>query len=92
MKYWGCSAYADISSVPDPVDLAVIVVPSSAAPGVIEACGQRGIRPRSLFQVDLKKWVKGAALEKECVAIAQRYGMRLIGPNCVGHDGSVYTG
>jgi acetate---CoA ligase (ADP-forming) len=88
----GLQAYADISSVPDPVDLAVIVVPSSAAPGVIEACGQRGIRAAIIISGGFKEvGAEGAALEKVCVAIAQRYGMRLIGPNCVGTM-DLYTG
>jgi acetate---CoA ligase (ADP-forming) len=81
----GLPAYPDISSVPDPVDLAVIVVPSPAAPAVVEACGQRGIRAAILISGGFKEvGVEGAALERECVSIARRYGMRLIGPNCVG--------
>jgi acetate---CoA ligase (ADP-forming) len=88
----GLRAYADIASLPDPVDLAVIVVPSSAAPGVVEACGQRGIRAAIIISGGFKEVGEaGADLEKECVQIAQRYGMRLIGPNCVGTM-DLYTG
>jgi acetate---CoA ligase (ADP-forming) len=81
----GLRSYPDIASVPDPVDLAVIVVPSNAAPEVIEACGQRGIKAAIIISGGFKEvGAEGAALERECAATAQRYGMRMIGPNCVG--------
>jgi acetate---CoA ligase (ADP-forming) len=81
----GLRAYADIASVPDPVDLAVIVVPSNATPDVIEACGQRGVQAAIIISGGFKEvGAEGAAMESECVTIARRYGMRLIGPNCVG--------
>jgi acetate---CoA ligase (ADP-forming) len=52
---------------------------------VIEACGQRGIKAAIIISGGFKEvGAEGAALERECVAIAQRYGMRMIGPNCVG--------
>jgi len=81
----GLRAFPDVASVPDPVDLAVVVVPSGATPAVIEACGQRGIRSVIIISGGFKEvGEEGAALERECVEIARRYGMRLIGPNCVG--------
>jgi acetate---CoA ligase (ADP-forming) len=88
----GLRSYPDIASVPDPVDLAVIVLPSAAAAEVIEACGQRGIRAVIIISGGFKEvGAAGADLEKECVAIARRYNMRLIGPNCVGTL-DLYTG
>lgn len=77
--------YPDISHVPDPVDLAVVVVPAPATPDVIRACGERGIRAAVIISGGFKETgPEGAALERRCVEIAGRYGMRLIGPNCVG--------
>ena len=40
----GKTCYADISAVPDPLDLAVIILPAPAIPGVLEACGKRGVK------------------------------------------------
>jgi acetyltransferase len=40
----GKPSYGDISAVPDPVDLAVIVLPVTAIPETLEACGQRGVK------------------------------------------------
>lgn len=81
----GLKAYPDVASVPDPVDLAVTVLSSGQTPEVLEACGMRGIRATIIISGGFKEVGKeGAALEGECLRIARNYGMRLIGPNCVG--------
>ncbi|MCS6842724.1 MAG: CoA-binding protein, partial [Caldilineales bacterium] len=81
----GLRCYPDIEAVPDPVELAVLVVPAGLCPGVLEACGRRGIRAAIVISGGFREvGPKGAALEAELVHIARRHGMRLIGPNCVG--------
>lgn len=81
----GVKCYPDISSVPDPVELAVIVVPVAATPETLEECGKRGIKAAVIISGGFKEVGKsGAALEAECLRIADKYAMRLIGPNCVG--------
>jgi acetyltransferase len=81
----GLTCYPDITSVPDPLDLAVIVLPAPAIPATLEACGQRGIRAVIIISGGFKEvGDEGAALEKQILEIAARYQMRLIGPNCVG--------
>jgi len=81
----GLRCYADIRQVPDPVDLAVIIVPAPAVPDVLEASGERGIRAAIIISGGFKEvGAEGAALERRCLEIARRYQMRLIGPNCVG--------
>jgi acetate---CoA ligase (ADP-forming) len=88
----GLKCYPDVTSVPDPVDLAVIVLPAPAIPEVIEACGQRGIRAVTIISGGFKEvGMEGADLEKQILEIAKRYQMRLIGPNCVGTL-DLYTG
>jgi len=80
---WPC--YPDIASVPDPVDLAIIVLPAPVVPATLKACGRRGIRAAIIISGGFKEvGAEGAALEQACVAMAQRYGIRLIGPNCIG--------
>ncbi len=81
----GVKCYADIGSVPDPVELAVIVVPVAATPETLEACGRRGIKAAVIISGGFKEvGQSGAELEAECLRIADKYAMRLIGPNCVG--------
>lgn len=74
-----------VAAVPDPVDLAVILIPAPGVPGVLAACGERGIRAAILASGGFRETgAEGAALEQECLAVARRFGMRLIGPNCIG--------
>jgi acetyl coenzyme A synthetase (ADP forming)-like protein len=81
----GHTAHRDLVSVPDPVDLAVIVVPASAMPDTLRACGARGIRAAVIASGGFREvGAEGAALEADCARIARELGIRLIGPNCIG--------
>lgn len=77
--------YADLSLVPDPVDLAVLVIPAPAVPDTLRACGRRGVRAAVILSGGFRETgPAGAALEAECARIAREAGIRLLGPNCVG--------
>ncbi|WP_420645772.1 acetate--CoA ligase family protein [Candidatus Leptofilum sp.] len=77
--------HSHISHVPDPVDLAVLLVPAPAMPQAIAECGERGIRAAILAAGGFRETgAAGAALEQECLRVAQQFGIRLIGPNCIG--------
>ncbi len=75
----------DLAQVPDPVDLAVLIVPPAAAREALEACGRRGIRAAILVSAGFREaGAEGAALEAACLETARRHGIRLLGPNCIG--------
>ena len=81
----GKPCYPDISVVPDPVDLAVIVLPVAVIPETLEACGQRGVKAVIIISGGFKEVGEGGEeMEERCLEIIRRYGMRMIGPNCVG--------
>ncbi len=81
----GMSCYSDISLVPDPLELAVVVLPAPMTPAVLQSCGERGTKAVIIISGGFREVGGGGiALEEECLQIAQQYGMRLIGPNCVG--------
>lgn len=81
----GQPVHRHISETPDPVDLAILLIPAPAVPEAIEACAQRGIRALIIASGGFRETgAKGAALEEKCLAIARRYGVRLLGPNCIG--------
>lgn len=81
----GCRCYSDIAAVPDPVDLAIIVVPATSMPAVMHACSQRGIKAAVIISGGFREvGGEGAALERQVIAIARRSGMRVMGPNCIG--------
>ncbi|MDT8305543.1 MAG: acetate--CoA ligase family protein [Anaerolineae bacterium] len=77
--------YESVAAVPDPADLAVILIPAPAVPTALAACGERGIRAAIIASGGFREvGAEGAALEAECLAVARQFGMRLIGPNCIG--------
>ncbi|MCS6839528.1 MAG: acetate--CoA ligase family protein [Roseiflexus sp.] len=78
-------AYPSVEQVPEPVDLAVIVVPAAVVPDVAEACGRAGVKGLVVISAGFKEvGSEGRALEMRLLEIVQRYGMRMIGPNCLG--------
>ncbi len=81
----GLRCYPSISDVPDPVELAVIIAPAPATPGIMEQAGQRGIRAAVIISGGFSEiGPQGLALENQVAEIARRYGIRLMGPNCIG--------
>jgi acetyl coenzyme A synthetase (ADP forming)-like protein len=77
--------YTDLSQVPDPVDLAVLIVPAPATPETLESCGQRGIRAAIVVASGFREaGPEGAALEARCLEVARKHGIRMVGPNCIG--------
>jgi len=78
-------AYASVVAVPDSIDLAVIVVPPQAVLQVVEECGKKGVRGLVVITAGFKE-IGGAGkdLERKLIDLVQRYGMRMIGPNCLG--------
>ncbi|HOG59666.1 MAG TPA: acetate--CoA ligase family protein [Anaerolineaceae bacterium] len=77
--------FSDISAVPDPLELAVIALPAPVIAETLEACGRRGVKAVIVISGGFKEVGEGGqALEARCLEIIHRYGMRMIGPNCVG--------
>ncbi len=78
--------HQDIQKVPDPVDLAVIMVPADKVPGVLEDCGRRGIKYAIIGAGGFRETgEQGMALETRCLEVAHTYGIRVLGPNCIGY-------
>ena len=84
-ELFGRPLYTDLAQVPDPVDLAVLVVPNTAMPKAIESCGKRGIQAAIVVSAGFREaGPDGIALEKQCVEVACKNNVRLLGPNCIG--------
>ncbi|MCX4904034.1 bifunctional GNAT family N-acetyltransferase/acetate--CoA ligase family protein [Streptomyces sp. NBC_00878] len=71
--------YPAVASLPQPPELAVLAVPAHAVPQVAEECGKTGVRALVVLTAGLDADQAAALL-----AAARRYGMRLVGPNCLG--------
>jgi acetyltransferase len=81
----GIKAYPSVAALPEPVDLAVVVTPASAVPGVIGECAEMGVKGAIIVSAGFReRGMAGAALEQQVLVEARRGNIRLIGPNCLG--------
>ena len=81
----GHKAYRSILDIPSPVDLAVIVVPTSATFDVVAECAARRVPAVMLITAGFGEVdATGRALEKEMAGMLTRAGCRMLGPNCAG--------
>lgn len=77
--------YESVAEVPDPVDLAVIIVPASTVPSIIKQCGQRGIKHVIVVSGGFSETgEEGQKLEEELQRVAREWDVHFIGPNCIG--------
>ncbi|MGY5876297.1 MAG: CoA-binding protein, partial [Candidatus Thorarchaeota archaeon] len=81
----GIKVYKSITEAPSEIELAVISVPAKYVPGVLEQCGQKKIRSVIVISGGFSETgSSGQSLQKELVEIANRYGITMVGPNCIG--------
>ncbi|MDF1703559.1 MAG: acetate--CoA ligase family protein [Aeromicrobium sp.] len=81
----GLPAYPDIESVPGDVDLALVALPNSHVLDAVHACGRKGVKVVTIFSAGFAEMSEaGAAQQLEIVDTARSYGMRVLGPNCIG--------
>jgi acetyltransferase len=84
-KILDVNSYPSIAGVPGHVDLAVVATPARAVPGVVEECGQAGVEGVVIISAGFKEiGGDGIQLESEIDRIRKKYGMRIMGPNCLG--------
>ncbi len=77
--------YPNITSISEHVDLAVIATPAKTVAGIVEACGKMGVDGVTIISAGFKEiGEEGKKLEEEISEIRKKYGLRIIGPNCVG--------
>jgi acetate---CoA ligase (ADP-forming) len=82
---FGRTIYTSVLLVPDPVDLAIILIPALSVPQALHDCGERGIRAVIITSGGFRETgPQGAALEDLCLDIARSHQIRIIGPNCIG--------
>ncbi|MGQ9685136.1 MAG: bifunctional acetate--CoA ligase family protein/GNAT family N-acetyltransferase [Thiobacillaceae bacterium] len=82
---YGEKCYRGAAELPETPDLAIIATPAPTVPDIMEACGKRGVRHAVVLTAGFREvGAEGAALEEALLAVAHRYGIRFIGPNCLG--------
>ncbi|UCH84093.1 MAG: bifunctional acetate--CoA ligase family protein/GNAT family N-acetyltransferase [Candidatus Latescibacterota bacterium] len=81
----GKPCFPSIEAIGRPVDVVVIVTPSKSVPGLIRECGENGIPGAVVISAGFREvGAPGIRLEEEMMDAARRYGIRIIGPNCLG--------
>ena len=77
--------YPNISSTPEPPELAVIVTPAKTVPDMVEESGKAGIKTIIIISAGFKEiGAEGKAREDRIADIARKYNIRIMGPNCMG--------
>ncbi|MEM1623211.1 MAG: CoA-binding protein [Sulfolobales archaeon] len=81
----GVPCYPNLASVPGDIDVAVVSVPAEKVLEVAEEAGKRGVKGLIVISGGFKEvGAEGLERERKLIEIVKKYGMRLIGPNCVG--------
>jgi acetyltransferase len=81
----GQKAYSSLDAIEDTVDLAVVATPAPSIPGIVEACGEKGIKMMLILSAGFRETgPEGKRLEDRVVELIKRYDIRLMGPNCLG--------
>lgn len=81
----GLQAWTDVGSLPETPDLAVVIVNSSRVLSVVDECHAKGVKGLVVISAGFKETgAAGAELEAALKAKVDEYGMRMVGPNCLG--------
>ncbi|HYH34010.1 MAG TPA: GNAT family N-acetyltransferase, partial [Nocardioides sp.] len=81
----GLPAYASVTEVPDEVDVAVVAVPAEAVEDVVLDCAAKGVHGLVVISAGFAETgEEGRQRQRRLVGLARSYGLRLVGPNCLG--------
>lgn len=81
----GIKCYSSVKEIPDKVDLAIVVIPARGVPSVIKECAEAKIKGLVVITAGFKEiGGEGIQLEHEIAELVKRYGIRMVGPNCLG--------
>ena len=81
----GLPAFATVSAVPGPVDLAIVAVPAPGVLAALEDCAAKGVGGAVVLSSGFAETGgQGVAWQAGITALARRTGMRVVGPNCMG--------
>jgi acetyltransferase len=81
----GIKAYKNISEVPVKIDLVIIVTPAATVPAIVEDCGKAGVAGLLIITAGFDEvGGDGKKMSVQIKEVARGYGMRVLGPNCLG--------
>ena len=78
-------AYSRIEEIADPIDVAIIAVPAAQVVETAVQCGEAKVKGLVVISAGFREvGAEGAAREQQLVEVVRHYGMRMVGPNCMG--------
>lgn len=81
----GKKTYPSLSTIPENVDVVVIAIPAKGVPQVVKEAGEKKVRLVIIISSGFREAGEaGRTLEKEILSVARQYGIRIMGPNCLG--------
>ncbi len=81
----GMPAYANVNDIPFPVDIAIVAVPAEAVQDVVLDCAAKGVHGLIVISSGFAETgEEGRVRQRKLVGLARSYGLRVIGPNCLG--------
>lgn len=81
----GFQAYTSVLEIPGDVDFAIVIIPQKFVLAALDECNQKGIKGICIISAGFKEaGAEGAQAEKDLLAKLEEYGMRCVGPNCLG--------
>jgi len=81
----GRRIYKSVLDIPDQVDLAVILTPARTVADILDECGQKGILWAVVESSGFREYgEEGKKFEEKMIQVAEKWGMRFVGPNCIG--------
>lgn len=81
----GVESFKHVGDIPEKVDLAIIATPSKTVPGIVEECGKAGVGGLLIISAGFKEaGEEGQKMYDEILRLSHQYGMRVVGPNCLG--------
>ncbi|MEE8431570.1 MAG: acetate--CoA ligase family protein [Candidatus Desulfatibia sp.] len=77
--------HKSVKDIEGPVDLAVIIIPARFVPQAVQECGEKGVKGAIIITGGFAEaGEEGEELQQQVIAAAQKFDVRLIGPNCQG--------
>ena len=84
-EIFGDKAYPDVTSVPEVIDHAFVMVPAHAVQAAIEQCAAKGVPVATIYSDGFAETgAEGRRQQERIIEIARAGGVRVIGPNCIG--------
>ncbi len=81
----GLRSYRSVTDVPGPIDLALLAVPAHRMAEVVRECGAKGVRGLVVVTSGrADQEASGTGTDRDLVELARTFGMRLVGPDCMG--------